>query len=331
MQQNRFKALVLEQQEGEVQSSIQELERSALPDGDVLVSVAYSDLNYKDGLALNGKARVVRSYPMVPGIDLAGTVEESQSASFKPGDNVIATGWGMGERHWGGYTQLERVRADWLVPVPEGMSLEQAMAIGTAGFTAMLAVMALEKHGLAHDGKVVVSGASGGVGSMAVAILAHLGYKVVASTGKSELHGYLKELGAQEIVGRDALSPSPDKPLESGRWTGAVDTVGGEILAGLLPKMAQDAGVAACGNAGGNELHTTVLPFILRGVSLLGIDSNFCPRELRLDAWNRLARELPKDAIERMIQRISLQELPDVSKQILKGQLHGRVVVDVNA
>jgi acrylyl-CoA reductase (NADPH) len=326
-----FKAIRIDKADKGTSAALTQFDEAELMDGDVTVALEWSTLNYKDGLAITGKAPVVRRFPMIAGIDFAGTVQQSLHPAWKVGDKVVCTGWGMGETHLGGYAEKARVKGDWLVRLPQGLSARQAMAIGTAGFTAMLAVMALEKHGLAHDGKVVVSGASGGVGSMAVAILAHLGYKVVASTGKSELHGYLKELGAQEIVGRDALSPSPDKPLESGRWTGAVDTVGGEILAGLLPKMAQDAGVAACGNAGGNELHTTVLPFILRGVSLLGIDSNFCPRELRLDAWNRLARELPKDAIERMIQRISLQELPDVSKQILKGQLHGRVVVDVNA
>lgn len=327
-----LKALMIDDEDGKVQASIKQLDRTALPPNDVLVSVAYSSLNYKDGLAITGKGKVVRTYPMVPGIDLAGTVEESNAPTFKPGDRVIATGWGMGERHWGGHAQMARLQADWLVPLPEGLTLADAMGIGTAGFTAMLAVMALKEKGLAPgELPVVVSGASGGVGSMAVAILANLGYKVVASTGREEEHDYLKSLGAGEIVGRDVLSAPSDRPLESARWGGAVDSVGGDTLAGLLRSMAPGTSVAVCGNAGGNQLTTTVLPFILRGVSLLGIDSNYCPPDRRREAWKRLARVLPKEAIQRMVQTVPLEDVLDLAQEILKGQVRGRVVVDVNA
>ncbi|HEX9374303.1 MAG TPA: acryloyl-CoA reductase, partial [Roseiflexaceae bacterium] len=248
-----FKALVLVQQDGATRAAIQDLDVGALPEGDVLVAVAYSSLNYKDGLAITGRGKIVRRFPMVPGIDFAGTVEESQHPEFKPGDPVVLTGWGVGERHWGGLAQKARVKGDWLVPLPQGLSLEQTMGIGTAGLTAMLAVMALEEHGLAPGGReVLVTGASGGVGSVAVAVLAKLGYAVVASTGKAGAHDYLKSLGATEVI--DRLAPS-GRPLDSERWAGAVDTVGGETLAALLPALAYGAAVAACGNAGGAELH----------------------------------------------------------------------------
>jgi len=328
IQMDRFKALVLDQQDSEIRVSLQELAADALPDGDVLVRVAYSSLNYKDGLAVTGKGKVVRRYPMVPGIDLAGTVEVSRSPAWKPGDAVVLTGWGIGEQHWGGYAQLARVKADWLVLLPDGLSLRDAMAIGTAGFTAMLCVLALEERGLTPGGRpVIVTGASGGVGSVATAVLAHLGYHVVASTGREEAHEYLRSLGAQEIVGR--LAPT-GKPLESERWGGAVDTVGGQTLAALLPAMARGTSVAACGNAGGAELTTTVLPFILRGVSLLGIDSVMCPPERRRAAWSRLARELPREALNQMVQVASLQDVPRLSQEILQNHIRGRVVVDVN-
>jgi acrylyl-CoA reductase (NADPH) len=327
-QTDRFRALMLNEQDGKVQAAIQELDAGDLPEGEVLVRVAYSDLNYKDGLAVTGQGRVVRRYPMVPGIDLAGTVEESQSPAFKPGDAVLLTGWGIGERFWGGYTQLERVQADWLVPLPEDLSLQEAMGIGTAGFTAMLCVMALEAHGLTPgDRPVLVTGASGGVGGIAVALLAQLGHTVVASTGSSEAHDYLRALGAHEIIGRLQAS---GKPLESERWGGAVDTVGGETLAALIPALAYGASVALCGNAGGAAFATTVLPFILRGVSLLGIDSVLCPPERRRTAWARLARELPKAALARMVQVAPLAAVPQLSQAILQGQIRGRVVIDVN-
>lgn len=325
-----FKALILEERDGQVTSSIQTLRRDALPEGDVLVRVAYSGLNYKDGLALTGKNKVVRSYPMVPGIDFAGTVEESQSSRFQRGDRVVLTGWGVGERYWGGYTQLARVKSDWLVPAPETFDLKEAMAIGTAGVTAMLCVLALEEHGLKPEGQeVLVTGATGGVGSMAVAILASLGYKVVAETGKADMHDYLKELGAHEILERAALVPSGG-PLGSARWGGAVDTVGGEMLAGTLRTLAYGASVAACGNAGGLALNTTILPFILRGVNLLGIDSLPVPRERRMVVWERLAQALPKRAIERTMRVVPLEQVRPLADEILQARLRGHVVVDVN-
>jgi acrylyl-CoA reductase (NADPH) len=329
MLMDTFSALVLEQRDGATHSEVRRLPASALPEGDVLVRVAYSDLNYKDGLAITGRGKVVRSFPMVPGIDLAGIVVESASASYKPGDQVVLTGWGIGEVHWGGHAQLARVRADWLVPLPVGVTLEQAMGIGTAGFTAMLCVMALEEHGLRPGGReVLVTGASGGVGSVAVAILARLGYDVIASTGKDDERDYLHALGAQEVISRLAAS---GKPLESERWGGAVDTVGGATLAALLPAMAHGASVAACGNAGGAELHTTVFPFILRGINLLGVLSVNVPFDRRRQAWERLARDLPLEALDRMVQVVSLADVPALSQAICDGKIRGRVVIDVNA
>jgi acrylyl-CoA reductase (NADPH) len=327
-----FKALVLHQEDGAVKAEIQQLGTDALPEGDVLISVAYSTLNYKDGLAVTGKGKIIRNYPMVPGVDFVGTVAESASPRFKAGDKVILTGWGVGERHWGGYAQMARVKSEWLVPLPEGLSMEQAMAIGTAGFTAMLSVMALEKHDVRPDGReVVVTGAAGGVGSVAVALLAKLGYTVAAATGRTELHDYLVgTLGAKEIVGREELSGESKRPLEKERWGGAVDTVGGKVLAGLLPTMAYHSSVAVCGNAGGIELTTTVFPFILRGVNMLGIDSVMCPLEVRTEAWNRLLRDLPPQALAGMHQVVALEDIPALSQDILKGQVRGRVVVDLS-
>jgi acrylyl-CoA reductase (NADPH) len=327
-----FKALVLEQEDGAVKADIQQLGTDALPEGDVLISVAYSTLNYKDGLAVTGKGKIIRNYPMVPGVDFVGTVAESASPRFKAGDKVILTGWGVGERHWGGYAQMARVKSEWLVPLPESLSMEQAMAIGTAGFTAMLSVMALEKHDVRPDGReVVVTGAAGGVGSVAVALLANLGYSVAAATGRTELHDYLVgTLGAKEIVGREEVSGESKRPLEKERWGGAVDTVGGKVLAGLLPAMAYHSSVAVCGNAGGIELNTTVFPLILRGVNLLGIDSVMCPLEVRTEAWNRLVRDLPPQALAGMHQVVALEDIPALSQDILKGQVRGRVVVDLS-
>jgi acrylyl-CoA reductase (NADPH) len=268
----------------------------------------------------------------VPGVDFVGTVAESASPRFKAGDKVILTGWGVGERHWGGYAQMARVKSEWLVPLPEGLSMEQTMAIGTAGFTAMLSVMALEKHDVRPDGReVVVTGAAGGVGSVAVALLANLGYNVAAATGRTELHDYLVgTLGAKEIVGREEVSGESKRPLEKERWGGAVDTVGGKVLAGLLPAMAYHSSVAVCGNAGGIELNTTVFPFILRGVNMLGIDSVMCPLEVRTEAWNRLVRDLPPQALAGMHQVVALEDIPALSQDILKGQVRGRVVVDLS-
>lgn len=332
MSQAVFRALVLEQEDGEVRCAVREVERSALPEGEVLIKVAYSSVNYKDGLALHVPGRIVRRYPMVPGIDLAGVVEESSVPDVRPGDPVIVTGWGIGERHWGGYAQYARVKAEWLVPLPQGLDLKQAMAIGTAGFTAMLCVMALEEHDVKPgEREVVVTGAAGGVGSIAVALLARLGYRVVASTGRPELQDYLRFLGAYRIIDRRVLATPTGKALDSEQWAGAVDTVGGDTLAGLLRSVVYGGSVAACGLAGGSELATTVFPFILRGVNLLGIDSVYCPRERRQQAWQRLARDLPLDKLDAMTRVVPLKEVPSVGRDILQGKVRGRVVVDVNA
>ena len=332
MSDERWKALVVDQHDGAVEAAVRELSDDALPEGEVVVRVAYSSLNYKDGLAVLGRNKIVRHYPMVPGVDLAGTVEQSASPAYRPGDPVVLTGWGVGERHWGGYAQKARVRADWLVPLPEGLTARQAMAIGTAGFTAMMCVMALEDHRVTPGGRpVVVTGAAGGVGSTAVSLLASRGYSVAASTGRAELHDYLRSLGASQVVGREDISGPTDRPLLSERWAGAVDTVGGETLAGLLRSMAYGSSVAACGLAGGSALSTTVMPFILRGVNLLGIDSVMCPRERRLQVWDRLVRELRPDRLDEMTQMIPLGEVEAWAHQILQGRVRGRVVVDVNA
>lgn len=330
MHMTLFKALVLDQKEGNLHRSIQELKKESLPPGEVLVSVAYSSLNYKDALAITGRGKIIRNYPMVPGIDLAGTVIESSSPQFKPQDKVLLTGCGIGEEHWGGYAQLARVRSDWLIPLPKGLSLKQAMGIGTAGFTSMLSIMALEAHGIQpSDREIIVTGATGGVGSIAVAILAKLGYRVVASTGKLEAHSYLKELGAQEILDRKTLINSSNKPLESQRWGGAIDTVGGKVLASLLPAMVYGSSVTTCGMAGGSELNTTVFPFILRGVNLLGISSVHCPHKRRCETWERLARDLPLSLLEKMIQTYPLEKVPELSEKMLRGETHGRIVIDL--
>jgi acrylyl-CoA reductase (NADPH) len=326
-----FTGMLLTQQDDTVRAEIQTLQRDALPEGDVLVEVAYSSLNYKDALALTGRNKVVRSYPMIPGIDLAGTVAESSAAAYQPGDRVLLTGWGVGERHWGGFAQLARLKSEWLVSVPESLSLEEAMGLGTGGFTAMLCLMALEERGLAPgEREVLVTGAGGGVGGMAVALLGHLGYHVVGATRRPEIHEYLRELGARGIVDTNELT-QPGGPLGSARWAAAIDTVGGATLAGVLRTLAYGGDVAACGNAGGLELHTTILPFILRGVSLLGIDSLPAPLERRKVAWDRLARELPREALHRMMRTEPLGKLPELAEEILRGQVRGRVVVDVNA
>jgi acrylyl-CoA reductase (NADPH) len=324
-----FKALILNERDGQVTAEIEQIGRERLPEGDVLVRVAYSGLNYKDGLALTGKNKVVRFYPMVPGIDFSGTVEESSSPQFKAGDQVVLTGWGVGERHWGGYAQYARVKSDWLVPLHAEIDLKQAMAIGTAGVTAMLAIVALEEHGMKPDGhEALVTGASGGVGSLAVAMLARLGYQVVAETGKPEMADYLKSLGAHEILDRAALAPSGGL-LGSARWGGVVDTVGGEMLAGALRTLAYGASVAACGNAGGFEVNTT--PFILRANNVLGIDSLPTPQARRIAIWNRIATDLPRSAIERTMEVIALEQARAKADDILAARTTGHLVVDVNA
>jgi len=329
MATDTFTALVLEEADGKVKSSLEELPLAALPAGDVTVRVTHSTLNYKDGMILGGLGRLVRTYPHVPGVDFAGVVEESSHADWKPGDAVVLTGWRVGEMHWGGYATRARVKGEWLVPLPKGMSARQAMAVGTAGFTSMLAVMALEAHGVpAGQGDVLVTGAAGGVGSVATAILAKLGYGVVCSTGRAETNAYLRGLGAKDVVDRATLATPSGKPLDAERWAGAIDSVGGTTLATVLSQMKYRGAVAACGLAGGPKLETTVIPFLLRGVNLLGIDSVMCPVPQRREAWNRLARDLPLDKLDQMIQPAGLADLPRLAGEILKGQVRGRVVVE---
>jgi acrylyl-CoA reductase (NADPH) len=325
-----FRALVVEKDEdGQTRAGVQDLPDDRLPEGDVTVAVEFSTLNYKDGLCLTSGGGLVKSYPHVPGVDLAGTVEASDDPRYRAGDKVILTGWHVGERHWGGYATRARVKADWLVPLPDGMTTRQAMAIGTAGFTAMLAVMALEDHGLAPgDGEVLVTGAAGGVGSVAVAILAKLGHPVAAVTGRPETEAYLRDLGATRIVPRAELAETVKRPLETETWAGCVDAVGGAMLARILGQMKYRASVAAVGLAGGAALPATVVPFLLRGVNLLGIDSVLRPYADRVRAWERLTRDLPMEKLEAMIRPATLEELPELGAAILKGQVQGRVVVD---
>lgn len=329
MQKESFKALVLRSADGETVSDIETLSLSDLPERDLIVRVTASSLNYKDGLAITGRGPVVRSFPMVPGIDLAGTVEQSRSDSFRIGDEIIVTGWGMGERHWGGFAERAAVAADWATPLPEGMDARQAMAFGTAGLTAMLCVGGLERHGIDKAKPVLVTGAAGGVGSIAVALLARLGYRVVASTGRTAQASYLAGLGATEIVDREEVAGA-SKPLLSERWGGVVDTVGGRTLAGALAATAYGGAVSACGLAGGGELKTTVMPFILRGVSLIGIDSVNCPSHTRIDAWHRLGQVFPEGLPAEMVEYVGLAELPGKAHEIIDGQVRGRLVVEVS-
>ena len=327
-----FNALqVIRDDEGKTHANVTQITEDQLPAGDVTVAVEYSTVNYKDGLCIGPGGGLVRTYPHVPGIDFAGTVEASDDARYKPGDKVVLTGWRVGEAHWGGYAQKARVKADWLVPLPEGLDTRQAMAVGTAGFTAMLAVMALEDHGLKPGkGPVLVTGAAGGVGSVAVALLAALGHEVAAVTGRPETEGYLRGLGASQIVPRAEIAETVKRPLESETWAGCVDAVGGAMLARVLGQMQYGASVAAVGLAGGAGLPATVIPFLLRGVNLLGIDSVMQPHDNRLRAWERIARDLPMDKLEAMIRPATLADLPQLGADILKGQVQGRVVVDVN-
>ena len=328
-----FKALIVDRAEdGAVSQSIEEIGEDRLPEAEVLVDVDFSTVNYKDGLCLTGKGGLVRSFPHVPGIDFAGTVAQSADDRWKPGDKVVLTGWRVGEVWWGGYAQRARVKGDWLTALPEGLTTRQAMAVGTAGFTAMLAIMDLEKHGLTPEkGEVLVTGAAGGVGSVATAILAKLGYEVAAVTGRPETEAYLKGLGASRIVPREELAEAPTKPLERETWAGCVDAVGGAMLARVLTQLKYNASAAAVGLAGGAQLPATVVPFLLRGVNLLGIDSVMRPQDDRVEAWGRIARDLPMAKLEDMIQPATLADLPALGPAILKGQVRGRVVVDVNA
>ncbi|MBO28687.1 MAG: oxidoreductase [Rhodobacteraceae bacterium] len=327
-----FDALVVDKDEdGKTSAAVTQIDEADLPEGEVTVAVEYSTVNYKDGLCIGPGGGLVRNYPHIPGIDFAGTVEKSDDARYAPGDKVVLTGWRVGEAHWGGYAQKARVKADWLVPLPEGLDTRQAMAVGTAGFTAMLAVMALEDHGLkTGDGPVLVTGAAGGVGSVATALLAKLGYEVAGVTGRPETESYLRDLGASRIVPREELAETTKRPLEGETWAGCVDAVGGAMLARVLGQMKYGASVAAVGLAGGAALPATVIPFLLRGVNLLGIDSVMQPYENRLRAWERIARDLPMDKLEAMVQPATLSDLPGLGADILKGQVRGRVVVDVN-
>ncbi len=329
-----FRALMMEKgADGSAVASVREMDDAALPAGDVTVAISHSTLNYKDGLCLSQTGGgLVRVWPHVPGIDFAGVVEASSDARYAVGDRVVLTGWRVGEAHWGGYATRARVKADWLVPLPEGLTARQAMAVGTAGFTAMLAVLALEAHGLRPDaGEVLVTGAAGGVGSVATALLAHLGYSVAAVTGRPETEAYLRDLGASRIVPRAELAETVKRPLESETWAGCVDAVGGAMLARVLGQMKYGASVAAVGLAGGAALPASVIPFLLRGVNLLGIDSVLCPYPQRRAAWERIARDLPMDKLEAMIVEAGLGDLPGLGAAILKGEVQGRVVVDVNA
>jgi len=327
-----FKALLVEKdEEGKTHASVQEIADDRLPEGDVTVAVKYSTVNYKDGLCIGPGGGLVRSYPHVPGIDFAGVVETSDDPRYQSGDPVVLTGWRVGESRWGGYATRARVKADWLVPLPEPLTARQAMAVGTAGLTAMLAVMALEDHGLKPgQGPVLVTGAAGGVGSVAVAILAHLGYEVAALTGRPETAEYLRSLGATEIVPREELTEVTRKPLETERWSGCIDAVAGAILGRVLKQMKYGTSVAAIGLAGGAAIEGALItPFILRGVNLLGIDSVMQPYANRLRAWERIARDLPMEKLEAMVQPARLEDLPELGREILQGQVKGRVVVEV--
>jgi len=326
---DQFKALVLSRNNGKVEHQIRQLTVDDLPEGDVLVAVKYSSLNYKDCLAVAGRGKIVRQYPMVPGVDLTGEVLSSESPDFKPGDEILLTGWYVGERYWGGYTQQARLRSEWLISLPEGLNGLKAMAIGSAGLTAMLCVMALEDQGVVPaQGPILVTGASGGVGGVAVALLAALGFSVSAVIGNRDNDDYLYQLGATEIVSRTELE-RPAQPLESQRWAGAIDTVGGEVLARLLAEMKYGGTVAATGLTGGSELHTTVMPFILRAIRMVGVEVTTCSVPLRKKAWARLAHELSDDLLGQIFKVVSLEEVPLFAKRLLDGQVNGRVVVDV--
>lgn len=325
-----FKGILIEKDEAGYRATLRDIDEAGLPDGDVTVRVQYSTLNYKDALAITGKSPVVRRFPMVPGIDLVGAVEESRHPGYHAGDLVVLNGWGVGEVHWGGLAEKARLNGDWLVPLPAAFTPSQAMAIGTAGYTAMLCVMALERHDVTPDqGDILVTGAGGGVGSVAVALLSKLGYRVVAVTGRMEEEPYLRELGASEVLSRDEFS-TPGKPLAKERWAGAVDVVGSHVLANVCAGIKYGGTVAACGLAGGMDLPASVAPFILRGVTLAGVDSVMCPRPRRLEAWQRLGRDLDIDKLGLIAHGIGLSEAIGLAPAILAGKLRGRVIVDIS-
>lgn len=327
-----IRALVVEKDEdGTTRAGVRSIETGDLPAADVTVAVEYSTVNYKDGLVIGPGAGLVKRYPHVPGIDFAGIVEESRDPRWKPGDRVVLTGWRVGEAHWGGYAQKARVRGDWLVALPEGLTTRQAMAVGTAGFTAMLAVEALEAHGLRPGhGPVLVTGAAGGVGSVAVALLAALGHEVAAVTGRPEQETYLRDLGARTIVPRGSLAEPTERPMESETWTGCVDAVGGAVLARVTKQLKYRGAVAAVGNAGGADVVLSIIPFLLRGINLLGIDSVLQPHDARVRAWARIVELLDLARLDTMIVEAGLEDLPEIGRSILKGGVRGRVVVDVN-
>ncbi|KUI98281.1 acrylyl-CoA reductase (NADPH) [Vibrio sp. MEBiC08052] len=323
-----FNALILNQEDKKTFATIEQIDESQLPEGEVLVAVDYSSLNYKDGLAITGKGKIIRNFPMVPGIDLAGQVLHSDDSRYQAGDSVVLTGWGVGENHWGGMAQKASLKADWLVPLPQGLSPKQAMMVGTAGFTAMLCVQALLDAGIKpEDGSILVTGASGGVGSVAVTLLSQLGYKVAAVTGRVEQNGpLLEKLGASQIIDRHEFE-EPARPLEKQIWAGAVDTVGSKVLAKVLSQMDYNSAVAVCGLAGGFDLPTTVMPFILRNVRLQGVDSVSCPRDRRIAAWGKIAELLPASYFEQACTEITLNETPQYAEKITNGQTTGRVVI----
>ena len=325
-----FKGILIEKDDAGYRAALKEIDESQLPEGDVTVRVSHSTLNYKDGLAITGAGPVVRKFPLVPGIDLVGTVEESSHAEWRAGDAVVLNGWGVGEGHWGGLAQKARLKGDWLVPLPAQFTPQQAMSIGTAGYTAMLCVLALERHGVTPEhGEILVTGAAGGVGSVAVSVLSKLGYTVVGVTGRPEEIDYVKGLGASEVLERAAFS-SPGKPLARERWAGAVDVVGSHTLANVCASTKYRGVVTACGLAGGMDFPATVAPFILRGVTLAGVDSVMCPREDRLVAWKRLGTDLDLEKLSVITNEISLAEAIPMARKLLDGQVRGRVLVDVN-
>ncbi|PZU20972.1 MAG: oxidoreductase [Shinella sp.] len=324
-----MKAILIEKPEDTQSVSLTDVNEMKLPDGDVLVDVSYSTLNYKDALAITGKAPVVRLFPMVPGIDFTGTVAESNHPDFKPGDRVVHNGWGVGETHWGGLAERARVKGDWLVPLPEGIDLRQAAAIGTAGYTAMLCVLTLERHGITPDkGEIVVSGAAGGVGSVATALLAAKGYAVAAVTGRASETDYLRELGAASVIDRAELTGKV-RPLGKERWAGGIDVAGSVVLANMISMMNYRGVVAACGLAAGMDLPASVAPFILRGVTLAGVDSVMCPKPDRLEAWSRLSTDLDMDKLEKMITTVPFSDVIETAPKFLDGMVRGRVVVPI--